>query len=217
MASNRFGMVGAAALAIGMAIGAPMQGQNASKTPNPPPKAAAEKRNPVEEPIDLDAPVFVVNGEEWIVGRADEFTENTKEGVRRLTGKVRIKRPNGYLNADNVTMNYDPNSTDKAVEKTVSEGNVNIKEDDLITQSDRAEFTEGNDVITLIGSVVVISGEERMECEWFRYDRRTGERQGKGGVKFLVKYKQSEEEPAASETNGNTDAPKPDAEPTKSE
>lgn len=132
---------------------------------------------------------------EVIVGTAEEWEEKPQEGTRTLRGNVRIRRTDGYLFADLVTMYYDPDDPERRVVRTVAVGNVNLKEGEIVAACDRAEFRENNQVIDLTGNVVVLMGEDRLETEAFVYDRRTGWRKGSGGVRFRVRVESEETAP----------------------
>ncbi|MDA1191427.1 MAG: hypothetical protein O3A46_07050 [Candidatus Poribacteria bacterium] len=194
----------AALLAVGVA---PVEGQNGS---NAAAKPAASKSTEAASAASTETADD--GSDEWIDGRSDEWAETAEK--RTLTGKVRINRPDGYLNADLVEMFFDPDATEQTVDHTVADGNVSLKENDVVATCDHAVFTEGNNVITMTGSVVVLFGKsDRMECEKFVYDRRTGERHGSGNVKFRIRYTQSEDEKAAGEdtTSTTTEPPTDDS------
>ena len=169
---------------------------------------------PSEEPAPADAveaagptdDATLEPSDDMIVGFAEEWAEFPERGVRTLTGNVRITRPDGYLNADKVTMYYDPDDPDRVVQKTIAEGNVSLKEGTVVATCDKAVFTENNNLMELTGNVVVLEGENRMESERFTYDRRTGERHGSGGVMFRVKISTPEEEPAEGDGTEAADA-----------
>jgi lipopolysaccharide export system protein LptA len=145
----------------------------------------------------------------WIVGRCDEWFDDPDAGKRVLIGKVIMDREDGsgYLWGDRVTMYSDPHGDSRAIERTVAEGSVNLKEGDVVATSDRAVFTDGNNFIHLTGSVVVLMDRDRMECEEFTLDRRTGERHGSGGVQFRVRLSQD----TAQEPFPDADDSEPDA------
>ena len=128
----------------------------------------------------------------YIVGSADEYEENEKDGVIIFRGNVKMIRENGYLYADQVEVHRDPKTGD--VLKTIAEGHVDMKDGDLIAKCDKAILDEANDIIELSGSVVVIRGSDRVEAPYVKYDRKTGRRFGKGGVKFKVQLKEKKGE-----------------------
>ncbi|HID55314.1 TPA: hypothetical protein EYP37_02205 [Candidatus Poribacteria bacterium] len=132
----------------------------------------------------------------YIVGSADEYEENEKDGVILFRGNVKMVRENGYLYADQVEVHRDPKTGD--VLKTIATGHVDMKDGDLIAKCDKAILDEVNDIIELSGSVVVIRGSDRVEAPYVKYDRKTGRRFGKGGVRFKVQLKErkAEEEKA---------------------
>lgn len=142
---------------------------------------------------------------EMVDGNADEFEEDHKLGTRILTGNVRIERENGHLYADKITQFWNPNDEDQVVIRSLAQGNVNMKEDDINATSDEAEFTDDNNIIDLRGSVVVLQGESRLEAAHFNYNRITGKRIGTGGVKFRVKIaRKKPEETAPAAAVGST-------------
>lgn len=170
-----------------MAGVAGLSAQEKSKSP-PTDKGANEVK-----PSDDEEVVFV---------EAADMEENVKEGITVLTGNVSILRETGYLYADKVTFYRDPHSNDKTVQRTIAEGNVRLKDNDLVGTCDRAEFRDGNNMIELVGSeknpAVVLQEQDRYEAPRFTYDRRTGRRTASGGVKLRVRVKKTETTPTES-------------------
>lgn len=145
--------------------------------------------------------------ENEIVGRAEEFTQDEKKGVIVLKKNVEINRQNGYMYADKVTIYRDVNTTPREVIRTVAEGNVHLKDEDIIADCDHAVFNEIDDTIELTGSVVVVQNEDRIEASYVKYNRKTGQRIGKGNpgnpVKFRVQIEAKKEEKTTKETKAN--------------
>lgn len=129
-----------------------------------------------------------VGGNE-IVGRAEEFTQDEKKGVIVLKKNVEINRQNGYMYADKVTIYRDVNTNPREVIRTVAEGNVHLKDEDIIADCDQAVFNEVDDTIELTGSVVVVQNEDRIEASYIKYNRKTGQRIGKGNPDNPVKFR----------------------------
>lgn len=139
---------------------------------------------------------------ELIDGDADEFEQREKEGVMILIGNVKINRQNGYLNADKVTIHRDVDTDD--VIKTVAEGNVDMKDGDILAKCDHAVLNEVDDTIVLSGSVVVMQRGDEVKAPFITYNRKTGIRKGKGNdterVHFKVRLKKKKE--TQTETEG---------------
>jgi lipopolysaccharide transport protein LptA len=179
-------MIGALALVLGV-------------TAQEKPKATVK---PASKTANATAPSGVKNGpaedEEVVEVEAADMDENVKAGITVLTGNVSIIRETGYLYADKVTLYRDPDSNDKSVQRTVAEGNVRLKDNDLVGTCDHAEFRDGNNMIELVGSeknpAVVLQEQDRYEAPRFTYDRRTGRRTASGGVKLRVRVKKPESE-----------------------
>lgn len=152
-----------------------------------------EKKRKVEEKNVID-------------GYAEEFSQNEKEGIIILEENVKIYRHDGFMYADKVTIYRDVNTTPREVVKTVAEGNVHLKDKEILADCDKAVFNEVDNTIELTGSVVVIQNEDRIEASYIKYNRETGERIGKGTpdnpIKFRVKIK-TEEEEATKEAESN--------------
>jgi len=129
-----------------------------------------------------------------IDGEADEFEQNEKTGITVLIGNVEIKRKSGYLNADKVTIYK--NVDTREVLRTVAEGNVDMKDGEILATCERAVLNEADDTIELTGKVVVTQDGDRVESPNISYDRKTGIRKGKGNanqrVKFRVRLKAKE-------------------------
>jgi len=123
---------------------------------------------------------------EVINGVAESFEQDEKKGIIVFIGNVKITRENGYLNADKVTVYRDVETDD--VIKTVAEGNVDMKDGDLLATCEHAVLNESDDTIELTGSVVVTQKEDRVEAPYITYNRQTGIRKGKGNDKELVQF-----------------------------
>lgn len=124
---------------------------------------------------------------EVIKGVAEYFEQDEKKGIIVFTGNVKITHENGYLYADKVTVYRDVETDD--VIKTVAEGNVDMKDGDLLATCEHAVLNEADDTIELTGSVVVTQKEDRVEAPYITYNRKTGIRRGKGNDKELVQFR----------------------------
>lgn len=125
------------------------------------------------------------------VKHADRFEQREKEGVTIFTGNVQIERPNGFLNADKVTI-YENVETNETV-RTVSEGNVELRDGDIFVTCAHATLNHLTDIIDFRDDVVVLQNEDRLEADKFSYNRRTGERFGEGNIKVRFRVKSQEE------------------------
>ncbi len=128
------------------------------------------------------------------VRHADRFEQREKEGVTIFTGNVQIERPNGFLNADKVTI-YENVDTNETV-KTVAEGNVELRDGDTFVTCAHAILNHLTDIIDFSDDVIVLQNEDRLEADTFKYNRRTGERSGEGNIKVRIRVK-SQKEPGA--------------------
>jgi len=140
---------------------------------------------------------------ESIDGVAEYYKQDENTGIIVLRGNVKINRENGYLNADKVTVYKDVETDD--VIQTVAEGNVDMKDGDLLATCDHAVLNETDDIVELTGSVVVIQKEDRVESPYIKYNRTTGIREGKGNdtdlVHFRVRLKKKKQEEPSEETS----------------
>ena len=162
------------------------------ETSPPQPEVMADETTPDEEVID--------------VKHADRFEQREKEGLTIFTGNVQIERPNGFLNADKVTI-HENVETNETV-KTVAEGNVELRDGDIFVTCAHATLNHLTDIIDFRDDVIVLQNEDRLEADTFKYNRRTGERSGEGNIKvrFRVKpQKTSEAESQAEETDSQTE------------
>ena len=125
------------------------------------------------------------------VKHADRFEQREKEGVTIFTGNVQIERPNGFLNADKVTI-HENVETNETV-KTVSEGNVELRDGDIFVTCVHATLNHLTDIIYFQDDVVVLQNEDRLEADKFWYNRRTGERSGEGNIKVRFRVKSQKE------------------------
>ena len=128
------------------------------------------------------------------VRHADRFEQREKEGVTIFTGNVQIERPDGFLNADKVTI-YENVDTNETV-KTVAEGNVELRDGDTFVTCAHAILNHLTDIIDFSDDVIVLQNEDRLEADTFKYNRRTGERSGVGNIKVRIRVK-SQKEPRA--------------------
>ena len=125
------------------------------------------------------------------VKHADRFEQREKDGVTIFTGNVQIERPNGFLNADKVTIyeNVETNTT----ERTVAEENVELRDGDIFVTCAHATLNHLTDIIYFRDDVVVLQNEDRLEADEFWYNRRTGERFGEGNIKVRFRVKSQKE------------------------
>ena len=125
------------------------------------------------------------------VRHADRFEQREKEGVTIFTGNVQIERPDGFLNADKVTI-YENVDTNETV-KTVAEGNVELRDGDTFVTCAHAILNHLTDIIDFSDDVIVLQNEDRLEADTFKYNRRTGERSGEGNIKVRIRVKSQKE------------------------
>ncbi len=121
------------------------------------------------------------------VKHADRFEQREKEGLTIFTGNVQIERPDGFLNADKVTI-HENVETNETV-KTVAEGNVELRDGDIFVTCAHATLNHLTDIIYFHDDVVVLQNEDRLEADKFWYNRRTGERSGEGNIKVRFRVK----------------------------
>lgn len=120
-----------------------------------------------------------------INGTAEDMKRDEKKGLTILIGNVKIKRPNGFLNADKVTL-YENVETGEYF-KTVAEGNVEIRDEDIFATCEHAILNHTDDTVDLRDNVVVLQNADRLEAKHFTFNRRTGMQTADGGVKFKVR------------------------------
>ena len=125
------------------------------------------------------------------VKHADRFEQHEKEGLTIFTGNVQIERPDGFLNADKVTI-YENVETNVTV-KTVAEGSVELRDGDIFVTCAHATLNHLTDIIDFRDDVVVLQNEDRLEADIFTYNRRTGERSGEGNIKVRFRVKSPKE------------------------
>ena len=125
------------------------------------------------------------------VKHADRFEQRDKEGLTIFTGSVQIERPNGFLNADKVTI-YENVDTNETV-KTVAEGNVELRDGDIFVTCAHAILNHLTDIIEFRDNVVVLQNQDRLEADTFTYNRLTGERSGEGNIKVRIRVKSNKE------------------------
>ena len=152
---------------------------------------------PVEEQETVPAQQETMNDEAIVdedvidVKHADRFEQREKEGVTIFTGNVQIERPNGFLNADEVTI-YENVKTNET-ERTVAEGNVELRDGDIFVTCAHATLNHLTDIIYFQDDVVVLQNEDRLEADKFWYNRLTGERSGEGNIKVRLRVKSQKE------------------------
>ena len=141
-------------------------------------------------------------GEERLIvcEHADLFEQDEETGLTTLTGSVRIRQTNGFLNADKVILHRDLDTGE--YKKTVAVGNVEMRDKDIFATCEHAIIDHVEDVVELSEDVVVLQNEDRLEAKQFMFNRRTGKRTGKGDVKFRVRISSSNQE------NGNASSNK---------
>jgi lipopolysaccharide transport protein LptA len=123
--------------------------------------------------------------EEVINGTSDDFEQNEKEGWTIFIGNVKINRTDGFLNADKVTI-YTDVETGEAL-KTIAEGHVELRDGDIFATCDYSVLDHVTDIVELQRNVVVTQNEDQLEADYFKFNRRTGKREGKGNIKFKVR------------------------------
>ena len=131
------------------------------------------------------------------VRHADRFEQREKEGVTIFTGNVQIDRPDGFLNADKVTI-YENVETNETV-RTVAEGNVELRDGDTFVTCAHAILNHLTDIIDFSENVIVLQNEDRLEANTLTYNRRTGERFGEGDIKVRIRVKSQKEPETESE------------------
>ena len=136
------------------------------------------------------------------VKHADHFEQREKEGLTIFTGNVQIERPDGFLNADKVTI-HENVETNETV-KTVAEGNVELRDGDIFVTCAHAILNHLTDIIEFRDNVVVLQNEDRLEADIFRYNRRTGERSGEGNIKVRFRVKPKKEPEAESQAEAES-------------
>ena len=147
-----------------------------------------ETSSPEQEVIDDETTLYenVID-----VKHADRFEQREREGLTIFIGNVQIERPNGFLNADKVTI-YENVETNETV-KTVSEGNVELRDGDIFVTCAHAILNHLTDIIEFSEDVIVLQNEDRLEADKFWYNRRTGERWGEGNIKVRFRVKSPKE------------------------
>ena len=117
-----------------------------------------------------------------IDGTADRFERHQKQGIIILIGNAKINSPQGFLNADKVTLHEDPKTGD--IIKVVAEGNVELRDNEALATSDRAVLHYVNDTVNLRDNVVVVQNEDRLTAKHFISEQRTGKQIAEGNVKI---------------------------------
>jgi lipopolysaccharide transport protein LptA len=160
---------------------------------------------PQEE--DSDNSTDEIDEEDTIEGTSDEFEQNEGEGWTILTGNVKINRPDGFLNANKVTI-YEDVETNETTQ-TVAEGNVELRDGDTFATCEHAILDHITDMIELHDNVVVLQNEDRLEADFFTFNRRTGKRIGKGNIKFKVRVKEKKKSESDQKEEDNVDTSNP--------
>ncbi|RKU19226.1 hypothetical protein C6503_08425 [Candidatus Poribacteria bacterium] len=145
---------------------------------------------------------------EKITGTADRMERYDKDGITILIGNAKTVRYNaqdveiGFLNADKITMNSDPETG--TTTEIIAEGNVEIRDQDIFATCDHAIMNNLTNIITLKENVVVLQNKDRLETKLFTFNRTTGKQTGEGGVKFKVSVTQAA--PVTTETDENSES-----------
>ena len=145
---------------------------------------------------------------EKITGTADRMERYDKDGITILIGNAKTVRYNeqdieiGFLNADKITMNSDPETG--TTTEIIAEGNVEIRDQDIFATCDHAIMNNLTNIITLKENVVVLQNKDRLETKLFTFNRTTGKQTGEGGVKFKVSVTQAA--PVSTETDENSES-----------
>ena len=146
--------------------------------------------NHIDDIVNLQDNVVVIQNKDRL--EAAHMMFNRRTGVQKATGApVKITRPDGFLNGNNVEI-YKNLETDKII-KIVAQEQVEMRDEDIFATSDYADLNQVDDTVDLRENVVVIQEEDRLEAKTFTYNRRTGKRVGRGGVKFRVRISQKKE------------------------
>jgi lipopolysaccharide transport protein LptA len=147
--------------------------------------------NHINDTVNLHDNVVVVQNEDRMEAAHTIF--NRRTGVQTAEGKpVKISRPDGFLNGNKVEI-YKNLETDKII-KIIAQEQVELRDDDIFATSGDAVINQVDDTVDLRDNVVVIQEEDRLEAKFFTYNRRTGKRVGKGGVRFRVRINQKKED-----------------------
>ena len=151
----------------------------------------ADEQEPTPSQQEATSDETASDGDVIDVKHADRFEQREKEGVTIFTGNVQIERPDGFLNADKVTI-YEDVDTNETV-RTVAEGNVELRDGDTFVTCAHAVLNHLTDIIDFRDNVIVLQNEDRLEADTFTYNRRTGERSGEGNIKVRIRVKSSNE------------------------
>ena len=146
--------------------------------------------NHIDDIVNLHDNVVVIQNEDRL--EAAHIIFNRRTGVQTAEGKpVKITRPDGFLNGNKVEI-YKNLETDE-ITKIIAQEQVEMRDEDIFATSDNAVINQVDDTVDLRDNVVVIQEEDRLEANSFTYNRRTGKRVGKGGVRFRVRINQKKE------------------------
>ena len=135
-----------------------------------------------DKPPSKTKEVATVEALDVIDGTADRFERHQKQGIIILTGNAKINSPQGFLNADKVTLHEDPKTGD--IIKVVAEENVELRDKEALATSDRAVLHYVNDTVDLRDNVVVVQNEDRLTAKHFISEQRTGKQIAEGNVKI---------------------------------
>jgi lipopolysaccharide transport protein LptA len=158
-----------------------------------------ETTSAAKEKVEPDT-VDTSDDEEIIEIFADDYERDDKQGITILRKgpiykQVRIIRPDGFLHADKATIHEDVETGETI--KTVAEGNVEIRDEDMFATCEHAIINHTDDTVDLRDNVVVIQSTDRLEAKHFTFNRRTGKQTADGGVKFKVRMKREKKAPEA--------------------
>ena len=141
-----------------------------------------------DDTMDLSGNVVVIQDEDRL--ESERFISERKTGKQVAEGKAKIHRPDGFLNGDKVVIHKNV-ETDELI-RTIADGHVEIRDEQIFATSDHAIIEHVDGTVHLRDNVVVIQEEDRLESEEFSYNQRTGEKVGKGNVKFRVRINQQQ-------------------------
>lgn len=156
--------------------------------------------NHIDDIVNLHDNVVVIQNDDRL--EASHMIFNRRTGVQKAKGEpVKITRPDGFLNGNKVEI-YKNLETDNII-KIIAQEQVEMRDEDIFATSDYADLNQVDDTVDLRENVVVIQEEDRLEAKSFTYNRRTGKRVGKGGVRFRVRISQKKEAEEESDSANN--------------
>ena len=138
--------------------------------------------------IDLSGNVVVIQDEDRL--ESERFISERKTGKQVAEGNVKIHRADGFLNGDKVVIHKNVETGELI--KTIADGHVEIRDEQIFATSNHAIIEHVDGTVHLRDNVVVIQEEDRLESEEFTYNQETGEKVGKGNVKFRVRINQQQ-------------------------